>query len=90
MAKALTEQETDAQHRRAGRAENRRIRYLRFLVDLALMQIRAGLCTKPEAGKIVANIRSQALKLFPGKEMAFELIHRPRFCRTIAETCQLH
>jgi hypothetical protein len=90
MIEALTEQETAAQHRQAVREENRRIRYLRFLVDLALMEIRAGRYTKPEAEKIVENIRSQALQLFPGKELAFELIYRPRFRRTIAETFQLH
>ena len=90
MAEALTEQEDAEQHRQAVREENRRIRYLRFLVDLALMEIRAGRYTKSEAEKIVENIRSQALKLFPGKELAFELIYRPRFRRTIAETFQLH
>jgi hypothetical protein len=90
MEKALTEPEAAAQHRQAVRAENRRLRYLRFLVDLALMEIRARRYTKPEAEKIVENIRSQALKLFPGKELAFELIYRPRFRRTIAETFQLH
>jgi hypothetical protein len=90
MARALTEQEIAEQQRQAVREENRRIRYLRFLVDLALMEIRAGRYTKPEAEKIVENIRSQALQLFPGKELAFELIYRPRFRRTIAETFQLH
>ncbi len=90
MVKALTEQEIAAQHQQAVREENRRIRYLRFLVDVALMEIRAGRYTKPEAEKVVENIRSQALKLFPGKELAFELIYRPRFRRTIAETFQLH
>jgi hypothetical protein len=89
MARALTEQEIAEQQRQAVREENRRIRYLRFLVDLALMEIRAGRYTKPEAEKIVENIRSQALQLFPGKELAFELIYRPRFRRTIAETFQL-
>jgi hypothetical protein len=90
MEEALTEQEIADQHRQAVREENRRLRYLRFLVDLALMEIRAGRYTKPEAGRIVENIRSQALQLFPGKELAFELIYRPRFRRTIAETFQLH
>jgi hypothetical protein len=90
MEKALTEQETAEQHRQAVREENRRLRYLRFLVDMALMEIRAGRYTKPEAEKIVENIRSQALQLFPGKELAFELIYRPRFRRTITETFQLH
>jgi hypothetical protein len=86
MGKALTAEE----HRQALREENRRLRYLRFLVDLALLEIRAGRYTKPQAEKIVENIHSQALQLFPGKELAFELIYRPRFRRTIAETFQLH
>jgi len=76
--------------RQAVREENRRLRYLRFLVDLALAEIRAGSFTLEQALKIVENIRSQALQLFPGKETAFEWIYRPRFRRTIMETFQLH
>jgi hypothetical protein len=86
----LTEQEVAEKHRQAVREENRRLRYLRLLVDLALMEIRAGRLSKSQAEKIVENIRSQALKLFPGKELAFELIYRPRFRRAITETFQLH
>lgn len=90
MEKGLTEREAAEQHRKAVREENRRLRYLRFLVDLALMEIRAGRYTKAEAEKIVNNIRSQALQLFPGKELAFELIYQPRLRRAIAETFKLH
>jgi hypothetical protein len=86
----LTDPEVTEKHRQEVREENRRLRYLRFLVDLALMEIRAGRFTKPQAEKIVDNIRSQALKLFPGKELAFELLYRPRFRRAITDTFQLH
>jgi hypothetical protein len=86
----LTDQLSADQRRQAEREENRRLRYLRFLVDLALMEIRAGRYSKPQAEKIVDNIRSQALQLFPGKELAFDLIYRPRFQRAITETFQLH
>lgn len=86
----MTDPEVAEKHRQELREENRRLRYLRFLVDLALMEICAGRFTKPQAEKIVDNIRSQALKLFPGKELAFELIYRPRFRRAITETFQLH
>lgn len=86
----MTDPEVTEKHRQEVREENRRLRYLRFLVDLALMEIRAGRFTKPQAEKIVDNIRSQALKLFPGKELAFELLYRPRFRRAITETFQLH
>jgi hypothetical protein len=86
----LTEQLSAEDHRQAVREENCRLRYLRLLVDVALMEIRAGRFTKPQAEKIVENIRSQALQLFPGKDLAFDLIYRPRFRRAIAETFQLH
>uniref|UniRef100_A0A7C5AM39 Uncharacterized protein n=1 Tax=Desulfobacca acetoxidans TaxID=60893 RepID=A0A7C5AM39_9BACT len=72
------------------REENRRLKYLRLLVDLALGEIRAGHLTRPQAEQVVANLRSQALKLFPGKELAFDLIYGPRLRRAITETFQLH
>lgn len=83
--------EKEAEERgQAIREENRNLRFLRFLVDLALMEIRAGSFTLDEAEKIVENVRSQALQLFPGKETAFEWIYRPRFRRAITETFKLH
>jgi hypothetical protein len=83
-------QPDEADRRQAIREENRNLRYLRFLVDLALMEIRAGRLTRAQAAKVVENIRAQALKLFPGKEEAFDLIYRPRIQRAIAETFKLH
>lgn len=74
----------------AVREENRRLRYLRFMVDLAIQEIRSGTFTLGQAQEVVHNIRSQALQLFPGKETAFDLIYRPRFQRAITETFQLH
>ena len=83
--------EREAQERRqAIREENRNLRFLRFLVDLALMEIRAGRFTPEGAEKVVENVRSQALQLFPGKETAFDWIYRPRFRRAITETFKLH
>lgn len=70
--------------------ENRRIAYLRFLVDLALWEIRSGRRSLAEAQRIVDQVRTQALKLFPGKETAFEIIYQPRFRRAINETYRLH
>ena len=78
------------ERRQALREENRNLRFLRFLVDLALMEIRAGRFTLEEAEKVVENVRSQALRLFPGKETAFDWIYRPRFRRDITETFKLH
>ena len=84
-------QETDeAARRQAIREENRKLRFLRLMVDLALMEIRSGRLTPGRADKIVENLRRQALTLFPGKETAFDIIYRPRFQRAITETYQPH
>ena len=80
----------DAAHLQAVREENRNLRYLRFLVDLALMEIRAGRLSLAQSRQVVENVRAQALKLFPGKETAFDIIYRPRLQRAIVETFQLH
>jgi hypothetical protein len=87
----LAEKELDrAAWLQAVREENRNLRFLRFMVNLALMEIYSGRLTLAQAGKIVENVRRQALALFPGKETAFEIIYRPRFQRAITETYQLH
>ncbi|MFZ0050601.1 MAG: hypothetical protein WAK96_02390 [Desulfobaccales bacterium] len=80
----------DPTRRQAIREENRNLRYLRFLVDLALAEIRAGTFTLEQAEQVLENVRSQALLLFPGKETAFDIIYRPRFQRAITETFKLH
>ncbi len=86
----MTDKETDTKRNQAIREENRHLRYLRFLVDLALMEIRAGRVSREEAARMVENVRRQALQLFPGKETAFDWIYRPRFQRAITETFKLH
>jgi len=80
----------DPTRRQAIREENRNLRYLRFLVDMALAEIRAGTFTLEQAEQVLENVRSQALLLFPGKETAFDIIYRPRFQRAITETFKLH
>lgn len=86
----MTKPEIPEKNRQAIREEKRRLTYLKLLVDLALLEIRSGRLTKSQTENIVVNVRSQALKLFPGKELAFDLIYRPRFQRAISETFQLH
>jgi hypothetical protein len=80
----------EATRRQAIREENRKLRYLRFMVDLALNEIRSGSFSLSQARQVVENIRRQALMLFPGKETAFDVIYRPRLQRAITETFQLH
>lgn len=65
------------------RDENRRIRRLRLLVDLSLEYIGIHPLTHDEAMGIVEGVKRQAIKLFPGKEEAFDLIYAPRFKRLL-------
>jgi hypothetical protein len=67
------------------REENRRIRFLRFLVDLSVVSIQQSDLSLEEALKIVEEVKQAACNLFPGKEETFNLIYRPRFMRTINE-----
>jgi len=65
--------------------ENRKIRYLRFLVDFSILSIQQDDLILEEAQGIVENVKRAACSLFPGKEETFELIYRPRFNRVIRE-----
>ncbi len=67
------------------REEDRKIRFLRFLVDLSILSIQQDELTLEEAFEKMEEVKRVALRLFPGKELAFELIYRPRFERVIQE-----
>ncbi len=67
------------------REENRRIRYLRFLVDFSILSIQQDELSLEEAEEMVENVKRAACSLFPGKEETFELIYRRRFNRVIGE-----
>jgi len=68
------------------REEDRRMRMLRFIVDLnqAILMQQSDL-TLREAFEIMKGTKQAALNLFPGKEAVFELIYTPRFRRIIRE-----
>ena len=68
------------------REEERRLRMLRFVVDLnqAIIMQQADL-TLREAFDILKNTRQAARNLFPGKDEVFELLYTPRFRRIIRE-----
>ena len=70
---------------REAKDENRKIRYLRFLVDFSILSIQQDDLVPEEAQKLVEDVKRAACGLFPGKEETFELIYRPRFNRVIEE-----
>ncbi len=65
--------------------EDRKVRFLRYLVDFTLLSIQQNDLTLEEALKMVEDVKRTTLGLFPEKEDAFELIYRPRFYRAIRE-----
>jgi hypothetical protein len=65
--------------------EDRRVRQLRTLVHLALSVIAQTDMGPGDAERMVGAVRGAALRLFPGKELAFDLLYLPRFQRLLVE-----
>jgi hypothetical protein len=65
--------------------ENKKIRHLRNVVDLSLLEIRSGGLSVAEAYELEQRVFQFAMRLFPGKEDTFNLIYAPRFRRAINE-----
>ena len=70
--------------------EERRLRQLQLVVGLTMSVISQTTLSLEEASRMVVGVRQLALKLFPGKELAFDLIYQPRFRRLLAERFSLH
>ena len=81
-----------AAHEAAHEAEDerRRLRRLQILVSMVMSVIAQDpAMTVEEAAEMVANTRRAALALFPGKELAFDIIYKPRLERLIRERFHL-
>lgn len=65
--------------------ENRKIKRLRFIVDLAQAVLMQSELSLQEAIRVMDNTKRAALLLFPDKEDVYDLIYTPRFRRIIAE-----
>lgn len=63
--------------------ENRKVRFLRYLVDFSILSIQEGDLSFEEAMKVVEDTKQATCGLFPGKGEVFDLIYRPRFYRAI-------
>ena len=73
----------DDKLKQAIKEENKKIRRLRFIVDFALQYIRTQEITHDEAIAVVEGVKKHALRLFPGKDEAFDIIYAPRFKRVL-------
>lgn len=70
--------------------ENRNLRRLRFMVDFTLSLMYQSGMPRDEALEHVARVRNYALTLFPGKDLAYELIYAPRFKRAMRDIYGYH
>jgi hypothetical protein len=73
----------------AVRAEELRLKRLRYLMDFTAALLRQADLTLAQAQKLVADAREKALELFPGKGETFDLIYGSRFRRIVVERYQL-
>ena len=66
--------------------ENKLIRRLQMMMNLVLQTIAQDhTLAIDEASQMIADSRKAALAMFPGKELAYDLIWRPRFQRLMRE-----
>lgn len=65
--------------------EEKNMRRLRFIVDLAQAVLMQSDMTLQEALAMAENTRKAVLNLFPGKDFVYDLVYAPRFRRIIEE-----
>jgi hypothetical protein len=66
--------------------EQKLIRRLQMMMNMVMQVIaQDGSLTIDDAAQMIADSRKAALAMFPGKELAYDLIWRPRFQRLMRE-----
>jgi hypothetical protein len=66
--------------------EQKRLRRLQMMMNMVMQTIAQDTTlTIDEASQMIADSRKAALTMFPGKELAYDLIWRPRFQRLMCE-----
>ena len=66
--------------------EQKLLRRLQMMMNLVMQTIaQDGSLSIDDASQMIADSRKAALAMFPGKELAYDLIWRPRFQRLMRE-----
>jgi hypothetical protein len=79
-----------SERERSNNEEARRIRRLQVMMNMVMSVISQDPdLTVEEASEMVANARRAALSMFPDKELAYDLIYRPRLQRLMNERFRL-
>jgi hypothetical protein len=69
--------------------ENRRIRRLQIMMNMVISVLSQDNLTLEEASELAANAKRAALAMFPDKELAYDLIYKPRLQRVLRERFRL-
>jgi hypothetical protein len=70
--------------------ESRKLRRLQVMIGIVMSVIgQDPELTLEEAAEMAANARRAALAMFPGKELTYDIIYRPRLQRLINERFRL-
>ena len=71
--------------------ERRRIRRLQIMMSMVMSVISQDpSLTVEEASELAAGAKRAALALFPDKELAYDLLYKPRLQRLMKERFRLH
>ena len=71
-------------------AERKKARRLQVMMSMVMNVIgQNNRMSIEEASELVASARKAALTMFPGRELAYDLIYRPRFQRLMTEKYRL-
>ena len=83
-------EETPAQTEQSVEEENRKIRRLQMMMNMVMSVLSQDEdLTVEQASELVANSKKAALAMFPDKELAYDLIYRPRLQRLMNERFHL-
>ena len=70
--------------------EAKLIRRMQMMMNMVMQVIaQDGTLSIDDASQMIADARTAALAMFPGKELAYDLIWRPRFQRLMRERFRL-
>ncbi len=71
--------------------EAKLIRRLQMMMNLVMQTVaQDATLSIDEASQMIADARTAALAMFPGKELAYDLIWRPRFQRLMRERFRIN
>ena len=69
--------------------ERRRLRRLQIMMSMVQSVLAQDRMTFEEASELAVNAKQAALAMFPDKELAYDLIYKPRLQRLIRERFHL-